>query len=192
MEKHKSLGRNWVNCSMHLVKLAGHDSLILFWKTEAQFCPAWMIQKIWDLAAKIFWCGGKHLGHIKKICFVLFSPSLCAMYITFIFASQRLQEKRYMLFNERETNICKAGLWSPEKTWITKPGSMIPDSISSVYNLPCGLLCQKLRLVAKKQQLLKNTTLPVQPGGLTALSSSNAAIYCFPCVQWVPFSALLK
>lgn len=83
-------------------------------------------------------------------------------------------------------------VFGAQKDLFTKPGSMIPESCSSVYNLPCGPLSQKLRLAAKSHQLLQNAALPVQPGGLTALSSSNAAIYSFPCLQWLPFSALLK
>lgn len=46
----------------------------------------------------------------KKISF----PIPCAMYMTFIFASERLQEKRYRICHERETKTCKAGFWSPE------------------------------------------------------------------------------
>lgn len=74
-------------------------------------------------------------------------------------------------------------IFGDQKDMLTKSGSMIPDSRSCVYNLPCGPLSQKLRLAAKSHQLLQNAALPVQPGGLTALSSSNAAIYSFPCVQ---------
>lgn len=43
----------------------------------------------------------------------------------------------------------QSGSVEPRKDMLPKSGSMIPDSISSVYNLPCGPLSQKLRLAAK-------------------------------------------
>lgn len=60
-----------------------------------------------------------------------------------------------------------------QKDMLTKFGSMILESCSSVYNLSCAPLSQKLRPAAKSHQLLQNAALPVQPGDLTALSPSN-------------------
>lgn len=174
---------------MYPARLATCDSHILFWKAEVQFCPAWMKKKknsrlclqdilIWEKTSG---------SYIKRFLF----PFLVQC-IWHLFLHPKDYRKRDTGYVMREKLKLAKQVFGAQKDLFTKPGSMIPESCSSVYNLPCGPLSQKLRLAAKSHQLLQNAALPVQPGGLTALSSSNAAIYSFPCLQWLPFSALLK
>lgn len=172
---------------MYPAKPARHDSRALFWKAEVQFCPAWMTKNSRLCIQDILMCG-KISGSYKKRFLFPFLVQ-CIWHLFLIPKDYRKRDAGYFMIEKLK--LAKQ-IFGDQKDMLTKSGSMIPDSCSCVYNLPCGPLSQKLRLAAKSHQLLQNAALPVQPGGLTALSPSNAAIYSFPCVQWLPFSALLK
>jgi len=91
----------------------------------------------------------------------------------------RKRAERYSM--RGELTLWQSKSVEPRKAVLAKSGFMIPHSISSAYNLPCGPLSQKLRLAAKNSGSCKML--------LCQISLEGSLLFLQALLQFTAFSA---